>query len=55
MQQVAPVKIDVPCDAYMTRHYIFENFGAANTTPPEVWGAGGEGIFIFRELGSTAN
>ena len=26
-----------------------------NTGPPGVWGSWGEGLYIFRELGCTAN
>ena len=45
MQQAAPVKIDVACDVYMTRHYIFENV-LANTTPQR-FGVLGEKGFLF--------
>ena len=39
-----------PCFCLAARLYL-----EINTVPPGVWGSWEEGLYIFRELGSTGN
>ena len=37
------------------RYFSIKSYSVVDVGPPGVFGVWGEGLFIFRELGSTAN